>query len=187
MRIILEGPDNAGKTTLANRIKHALGPRVDYFHPGGKPDDLEAEALCIEVQLDILRAANAIVMDRCTPISQAVYNADPDLEGWREHMWQRYVELGIVLIYCRPSTDRLLRVQDLTWREGETDEHKEKIIRGQHTFVQRYDAIMQGRPNISYDFDDQAHADMIFHQAVRALSGDQASVNWFNGLINYRS
>jgi GTPase SAR1 family protein len=151
MRIILEGPDNAGKTTLANRIKHALGPRVDYFHPGGKPDDLEAEALCIEVQLDTLRASSSIIMDRCTPISQVVYNPDPELVGWRDHMWQRYLELDIVLIYCRPSTDRLLRVQDLTWREGETEEHKQKIIANQHTFVQRYDAIMQGKPNLSYE------------------------------------
>jgi thymidylate kinase len=187
MRIILEGPDNAGKTTLANKIKHALGPRVDYFHPGGKPADLEAEALCIEVQLDTLQASSAIVMDRCTPISQAVYNHDPQLVGWRQHMWHRYVELGVVVIYCRPTTDKLLRVQDLTWREGESEEHKQKIIQNQHKFVQGYDVIMRGIPNLSYNFEDQAHADIIYNKAIQALSGDQTAAEWFNNLIYFRS
>jgi thymidylate kinase len=186
MRFILEGPDNAGKTTLANSIKHILGPRVEYFHPGGKPADLDAEGMCIEEQLDMLMRNSAIIMDRCTPISQAVYNADPQLEEWREHMWQRYAALGATVIYCRPSTDKLLRVQDLTWRDGETDEHKEKIIRNQHTFVQRYDAIMQDIPNLSYDYEDKSHANIIRDKMVQALQGQTEAAKWFHNLINLR-
>lgn len=186
MRFIFEGPDNAGKTTLANGIKHLMGPRVDYFHPGGKPDDLEAEGLCVEQQLDALQFSSSIIMDRCTPISQRVYNPDPQLEGWREHMWQRYVDRGVVVIYCRPSTDKLLRVQDLTWREGETEEHKQKIITNQHKFVQRYDALMQRIPNVCYDFEDQAHAAIIFDKTVQALSGQVSAIEWFHNLINLR-
>lgn len=187
MRIILEGPDNAGKTSLANRWKHELGPRVDYFHPGGKPADIVAEGVCVEEQLEWLRGSMSIVMDRCTPISQRVYNPDVELDMWRAHMWQRYLDLGVIVIYCRPSTDRLLRVQDLTWREGETEEHKQKIISGQHTFLQRYDALMQSIPNVSYDFEDQAHADIIYRQGLRALEGNQAAAAWFRQLIDYRS
>lgn len=186
MRFILEGPDNAGKTTLANSIKHLLGPRVEYYHPGGKPDDLDAEGLCIEQQLEALMTHSNIIMDRCTPISQRVYNPDPQLEGWREHMWERYVALGVTVIYCRPSTDKLLRVQDLTWRDGETDEHKEKIIRNQHTFVQRYDALMQGIPNLSYDFEDKAHSNIILGKMVQALGGESEAIEWFHNLINLR-
>lgn len=187
MRIILEGPDNAGKTSLANRWKHELGPNVEYFHPGGKPEDIDAEGRCVEDQLERLAAACAIVMDRCTPLSQRVYNPDPNLNMWRAHMWQRYVDLEVLVIYCRPTTDRLLRTQDLTWREGETDEHKEKIIRNQHLFVQRYDELMQGIPNVCYDFEDRAHADIIYRQGLRALGGDQVAAAWFRQLINYRT
>lgn len=186
MRIILEGPDNAGKTSLANRLKHVLGPKVDYFHPGGKPKDLDAEGLCIEVQLDNLRSSSAIIMDRCTPISQQIYNPDPQMVGWREHMWQRYVEFGVLVIYCRPSTDRLLRLQDLTWREDESEEHKQKIIHNQHVFVQRYDALMQTIPNVCYDFEDRAHSEIVYEQALRALQGSSVAADWFQGLINYR-
>lgn len=186
MRIILEGPDNAGKTTLANGIKHLMGPQVNYYHPGGKPDSFEAEGLCIEQQLEALDTSWPIIMDRCTPISQRVYNPDPQLEGWRERMWQRYVDLGVVVIYCRPSTDKLLRVQDLTWRDGETEEHKQKIITNQHQFVARYDQLMQRIPNVSYDFEDAAHAGLIFDKAVQALSGNGDAVDWFHNLINLR-
>lgn len=186
MRIILEGPDNAGKTAFANRCKHTLGPRVDYFHPGGKPADIEAEGQCVEEQLYTLANSSAIIMDRCTPISQRVYNPDTELDKWRAHMWQRYFELRVLVIYCRPSTDHLLRVQDLTWREGETEEHKQKIIQNQHIFVQRYDALMQTIPNICYDWGDQSHAEIIFHQALNALQGKEPAQAWLNGLINYR-
>lgn len=186
MRIILEGPDNAGKTTLANGIKHLLGPRVDYFHPGGKPDDLDAESMCIEEQLEALDNNPAIIMDRCTPISQRVYNPDPQLEGWREHMWGRYVALDVTVIYCRPSTDKLLRVQDLTWRADESEEHKQKIITNQHTFVERYDALMQRIPNVCYDYEDQLHAALIFDMAVQALCGQKSAVKWFRNLINLK-
>lgn len=186
MRIILEGCDNSGKTTLANKIKHALGPRVEYFHPGGKPADLEAEGQCVEEQLHTLAASSAIIMDRCTPISQAVYNTDPELEIWRSHMWGRYMDLGVVVIYCRPSTDKLLRVQDLTWRDGETEEHKQKIINNQHTFVNRYDAIMQDIPHICYDYEDTQQSELVLSRALAALTGNAAAVKWFSDTINLR-
>ena len=187
MLIILEGPDNSGKTSLANRIVHELGPKVNYFHPGGRPSDLDAEGLCIEQQLAALSCGHPVIMDRCTPISQQVYNPDPQLKGWREHMWQRYVALGVLVIYCRPSTDRLLRVQDLTWREDETEEHKQKIIRNQHVFVKRYDDLMPTIPNISYDFEDRAYSEIIYSQALKGLDGCKECIDWFNSLINYRS
>lgn len=187
MRIILEGPDNAGKTSLANRLKHELGPRVDYFHPGGKPDGVDAEGQCVEEQLYTLANSSSIIMDRCTPISQRVYNPDPELDKWRAHMWLRYLDLDVLVIYCRPSIDRLLRTQDFTWREGEPEEHKQKIIRNQHTFVQRYDALMQTIPNVCYDWEDKAYAEVLYRQALKSLRGDKVAQTWFHRLIHYRT
>lgn len=186
MRFIFEGPDNSGKTSLANAIKHALGPKVEYFHPGGRPADIDAEGHCIEEQIHVLESHHHVIMDRCTPISQRIYNPDAELDKWREHMWQRYVALGVVVIYCRPSTDRLLRTQDLTWRDDETEEHKQKIIRNQHLFVNRYDALMQTIPNVYYDFEDKSHADIVRRKCVQALSGDIEASGWFHNLINLR-
>lgn len=185
MRIILEGPDNAGKTTFAHELLK-LHPLITYFHPGGKPNDVEAEGVCVEQQLNWLENHSPILMDRCTPISQRVYNPDPELDQWRDHMWQRYVKIGVVVIYCRPSTDRLLRVQDLTWRDDETEEHKQKIIKGQHSFIERYDALMQTIPNVCYDFEDRAHAEVLLKKTAQALTGSVEASRWFDNIINLR-
>lgn len=184
MRIILEGPDNAGKTTLASRIMKAA-PGVEYHHPGGKPDNWDHEKACILEQLGWLDS-ESIIVDRITSISQQVYNPDLRYEQMRDEALQQMMLKKPVIIYCRPSTDRLMRFNDFTWREGESEEHKQKIIRNQHIFIERYDKIMRNVPCISYDFDDQANANVITKQLQSALLGNQAAISWFNGIINYR-
>jgi thymidylate kinase len=185
MRIILEGPDNAGKTTLAQKLMTRAG--VLYHHPGGRPNGYDGEMHCIEEQITMLDLNEHIILDRCTPISQQVYNPDPKWDEVRMDALSVMQKFEPVFIYCRPSDDKLLRVQDLTWREGETEEHMQKIIRGQHTFVQRYDVLMNKIPCISYDFEDEAHAKIIEDKAVKALMGSYADRQWFRSLINLRT
>lgn len=184
MRIILEGPDNAGKTTLASRLIKAC-PAIEYHHPGGKPDDFQHELRCIEEQMGWLDSA-AIIIDRVTPISQQVYNPDIVHDATRQEALKLMMAKNPIIIYCRPSTDRLMRFNDFTWREGESEEHKQKIIRNQHVFIERYDKIMRTVPCISYDFDDQANANLITKQLQSGLLGNQSAIAWFNGIINYR-
>lgn len=190
MRVVLEGPDNSGKSSLAMRVRHGV-ERVDragsvtYFHPGGPPTDFDHEVRCITEQLKQLNAHRNIVMDRITPISQRVYNPDPVLDGIRTKSLQQYFELGIVVIYCRPSIDRLLRVQDFTWRDDETEEHKQRIISRAHEFIERYDQVMQTVPCISYDFEDRAMADVIANKMVLAMLDSKSDETWFHELINY--
>jgi hypothetical protein len=97
-----------------------------------------------------------------------------------------FLREDVLIIYCRPSTDRLLRVQDLTWRDGETEEHRQKIINNQHIFVDRYDAIMTTVPCITYDF-DHSSAEVIFTKLVKAMNGSLDDIIWFKNLINWRS
>lgn len=185
MKLILEGPDNAGKTTLARKLSQ--NGLVAYKHPGGRPDDLTGELKCMTDQHYLLTHTSHIIHDRVTCISQQVYNPDVHLNVMREHALMNLIALqNVVVIYCRPSTDKLLRVQDLTWREGESDEHKEKIIRGQHLFVERYDVLMGRVPCISYDFEDEAHASIIEAKAIKAFANSQADVDWFHNLMKLR-
>jgi hypothetical protein len=183
VHVILEGPDNAGKTTLAKLLTDAC-PSVVYYHPGGRPDSQDEEARFLEDQYNrLFDGSKQYLMDRVTSISQQVYNPDHVLERTRRSCLFSLMELDLVLIYCRPSTDRLLRTQDLTWRPGETEEHKQKIIRGQHDFVQRYDLLMGTVPCISYDYEHPSAA-VIRTKLVNALNGVAEDRRWFRDLVN---
>lgn len=186
MRVILEGPDNAGKTSLAKTVRGAVADEIVYFHPGGPPTDAMHEARCVGEQLWQLSSHERIIMDRVTPISQMVYNPDRALDMMRQSLLQAYWDTGAVLIYCRPTTDRLLRVQDLTWRGDESEEHKQKIIVNQHKFVQRYDEIMRTIPCICYDFEDRPMAGVIVGKMINAMRGSVEDAQWFRTLLSYR-
>jgi len=186
MRLILEGPDNAGKTTLARKLTDELGQAIFYFHPGGKPDSLAAELECMSEQFTMIVQHSNILMDRVTCISQRVYNPDPAQAQLRADALSRLQTMAPVVVYCRPSTDRLLRVQDFKWRPGETDEHKQKIISGQHTFVTRYDELMRGVPHVHYDWEDEVSARHIYQNLVYGFMGRTVSVNTLYHLMNLR-
>jgi cytidylate kinase len=185
MNIVLEGPDNGGKSTLAQKLANEMRGGVRYHHPGGKPASMREETQCAINQIAMLGNDN-LIMDRCTPISQQVYNPDPSLHLLRNKWLAEMRFKDPVFIYCRPSTDRLMRVHDLTWRDDETEEHKQKIINGQHDFISRYDEIMAKIPHVCYDF-ESSNAEIICTKALAALRGSQADKQWFYDLMNYRS
>ena len=58
-----------------------------------------------------------------------------------------------------------MRKEDFTWRDGETEEHKQKIIERQHEFILRYDDVMTRVPHVLYDFEDSSAA------SIRRLLG----------------
>ena len=184
MRLILEGPDNAGKTSLAQRLLQA-NVHVKYNHPGGKPDSFEDEERCIKEQLIWLHDHHTI-LDRVTPISQRVYNPDEVADKFRIDMWSHYLQHKPVVVYCRPSTDRLMRFQDFTWRDGETEEHRQKIIRNQHTFIERYDAIMATVPHVLYAFDEPM-GEIVAIKLLQAFGGSKDAQQWLFNIQNYRS
>lgn len=185
MNILLEGPDNAGKTTLAKHV-HENTRFTFYYHPGGKPKDIADEVEYLTHQDSVMRM-DRVIMDRCTSISQQVYNPDPDHDDVRMSYLQRLIaNKNIIVIYARPSTDRLMRVQDFTWREGETEEHKQKIIENQHTFIERYDNIMRKVPHVAYDF-EHSTGGIVSGMLIRGLNGDDSAYKWLRSIMDYRS
>lgn len=185
MNILLEGPDNAGKTTLAKHV-HENTKFTFYYHPGGKPKDVKDEDDFLTHQESVMRM-DRVIMDRCTAISQQVYNPDPNRDKIRmEYLEKLIANKNIIVIYARPSTDRLMRVQDFTWREDETEEHKQKIIQNQHAFIERYDAIIQKVPHIAYDF-EHSTGGLISGMLIRGLNGDEAGIKWLRSIMDYRS
>lgn len=178
MHIILEGPDNSGKTTLANHMMGCVKNLIVH-HPGGRPAHEEAELACVNEQLQMLKSdCPALVLDRITPISQSVYADDGDnyIRGIR---LTRMLNTHPVVVYCRPSNDRLMSFENFTWRAGETEEHKQRIITNQHEYIRRYDTIMGLIPHITYDFDCPT-SKHILSKLVSGLQGDPAAMVWYN-------
>lgn len=186
MRLILEGPDNAGKTTFARALANRVGTAVRYYHPGGKPQSIQSEVAFLEEQFKILMAGGCL-LDRVTAISQRVYNPDEALNGVRAEAWGLLMELKPIVIYARPSTDRLMRTADFTWREGETEDHRQKIIKGQHKFIERYDKLFETIPCVCYNFEDDVMRDIMLSKAVKAFLGSESDEQWFRDLMYYRS
>lgn len=182
MNIILEGPDNAGKTTFAETIRKYCGSVVNYYHPGGRPADENHEIGFMENQYKFLQKQQGIMMDRCTPISQQVYNPDERLDRIRADWLTKFLATGVVIVYFRPSTDRLMRVQDFTWRPGESEDHKQKIIQNQHTFIQRYDKLMQIVPHVTYDFEDSS-SELVVSKVIGGFMDDPRDMFWLQDIM----
>jgi hypothetical protein len=138
--VVLEGPDAAGKTTLARAIVGALG--YEYRHEGPPPaDDLDVFGYYLK---KLTYAATetfmvpGVVLDRFA-LGERVYG--PILRGqdrlgfigWRR-MRELLDELGAVRVLCLPSRARCLA----TWRA--TREERGELCPDPETFLRTYDA-----------------------------------------------
>lgn len=169
MNVVLEGADNSGKTTLAKYLVTRC-PTVKYFHPGGPPAGVDDEVRCIKQQTDLLRSGFPVVIDRVTPISQTIFNPDPLFNPARWAALQEMAKTDTLFVFCRPSTDRLLRLQDMTWAEHDTEEMKQKVIKNQHVHVRAYDNLMAHIRCLHYDFEAEGAAQQA-EWIVAALMG----------------
>lgn len=98
MNIVLEGPDNAGKTTLANHLKDAL--KINIRHSGGPskhPGEVNERAI------NFINDDKEYIYDRHPCISQNIYVAALGNTG--EKVLQKTIDLFYeskpFIIYCR--------------------------------------------------------------------------------------
>jgi adenylate kinase family enzyme len=173
--IAFEGPDNAGKSTLAKYVSEKYG--LAYFTAGPAPKNEEELGLCLDEQY--ARSAYPIVQDRLTCISHKIYHWDfefLDLEISRNMI--RHSK-RFMMVYCRPPDRILMDFSTHKLKSYDTEESIKKIVDNQHTYIERYDAIMAKIPHLTYDWtDDQMSKDMISD----LLMATQYSENEWNRL-----
>lgn len=150
--IILEGPDNSGKSTLANALADMFGYKV--VHPGGAPKNLTDEVNMMINQR--LLAEQNIIHDRVTCLSQPVYNT---LRGefntnrkYMPYIRQFENDANVVIIYCRPPNELVLKMDGHEHKPHETAEHFQLVQQNQRLFVAAYDALMANVNHIHYDY-----------------------------------
>lgn len=133
--IIIEGPDNSGKSTLGAQLSRDLD--IPLLH-SVRPDPHWNEHACLRHSRDQLAPKNAI-LDRVYAISEPIYgpicrgksslgmNAEPailDLMN-RNHL----------IIYCRPHDQVILRNAGREQMEGVLENHQ--------AIIQAYDQVFE--------------------------------------------
>jgi hypothetical protein len=84
-----------------------------------------------------------------------------------------------MMVYCRPPDRILMDFSTHKLKSYDTEESIKKIVDNQHTYIERYDAIMAKIPHLTYDWtDDQMSKDMISD----LLMATQYSENEWNRL-----
>ena len=106
--IIVEGPEGAGKSRMAQQLSATHG--LPDNHNGGPPATA-AEVIdrtCAEAEL-----YGKSILDRCAPVSELVYGAviedNPRVPVDMLYAVLRvWAEQGWILVYCRPTDDVML-------------------------------------------------------------------------------
>jgi hypothetical protein len=139
--LIVEGPDNAGKSTLIGQIKETFN--IESIHAGGPPKNLR--------DIETRRAAAfkncliGIVQDRNYLISDIVYGSvlrkSPCYNNFR--LLLQMLQLKPLVIYCRPRLEQLLEMKNHEVKAHETQEHVDSVVENQKTIVEHYDELMK--------------------------------------------
>lgn len=142
--IVIEGPDNAGKSTLAKEIG------LQYFSAGPAPKDSIELRSCLTEQKS--RASTPCIQDRLTCISQQVYSDAPESSVLQRYLDELIEQPFFVIVYCRPPQRVLMDLSNHKIKSYDTEQSLEKIVDNQHTYIERYDALMSSIPHVVYDW-----------------------------------
>lgn len=142
MKIVVEGYDASGKSTLAKALAETYG--LSLVEAGPKPpNDLDAIADSV-----IQERMTDVVHSRITPISRQAYQ----LDNTRHHtiqlnaMVERFLQKGAVFIYCTG------RAAEHVVKDYDTQEHLAYLDRYEDIIRQRYDVLFRNIDCIIYDF-----------------------------------
>lgn len=142
MIIIVEGADNSGKSTLAQKLAEHF--RLEVVHPGGPPKTVANIIGCMSEQIGAFRMSNIVsfVYDRVTCISDYVYRCDSRYDTiFKSFQEDLAFEPNIVIIYCRPSDEQLMNFDNHVTKEHEDEDVVERAKRNVRRTIERYDNL----------------------------------------------
>jgi hypothetical protein len=178
--IILEGADNSGKTTLANKFSGLPG-----YSAGPAPKDEASEIKCLIEQMN--RADRPCVQDRLTCISQQIY-ADRLFDTRLGTFLMEMIKMsGVIIVYCRPPERVLMDFSTHNVKSYDTEDHIKHIIDNQHRFIDRYDSLMSTIPHMLYDWTDvDVNVDGMIQTLLTSQDGNEQWQKLQNQLLTRR-
>ena len=159
--IILEGPNGAGKSYLAKLL--SVHYNMSVYHAGQAPQDNEARVMCCDEQLEWVTDGPCII-DRCTPISDTIYQCDLDMS--MKSIYQKYLDImlpDVVLIYCNNPVGPTDKPE---YPEG----HYQKICKHFTHICSKYDDMMGVIDHFVWDKDIASFEDLIVF--IDAVGGE---------------
>lgn len=137
--IIVEGPDSAGKTTLAERLGHDLKKTV--VHSGGPPKS--DQEMLYRVHTLIYRSGHDVIYDRCPIISDPIYAEALGRKSVITRVHALELQwLNPIVIQCRSPTGALTLQAGLF----DTPEHAAGVAREHERLKHYYDRYFLGSP-----------------------------------------
>jgi len=162
MNIILEGPDNSGKSTLAKAL--SLATDLPIKTKEGRP----ATRLALFEKLRKYEAIDNHIVDRHPIISQMIYGLARGDDEIPEEFFENFFSRRDLIIYCR-CIDRGLEGHEPS--DTDTPTHLSMIDSQYQTILGYYDNWAACSANIIY----HKYADMMhvvrMAQAVLAMEG----------------
>lgn len=160
--ILVEGPDNSGKSTLIEQ----LTVEFDLFkcdRPHGPPKTPE-ELYNRTMDVQNLYKSKKLIMDRNPIIGENIYGPIlrcknmwddiPEKEECEEELFSKLLSHTIFLIYCRPPREILLDLSTHRVKDYDTKEHLESLSKNQSRIVDAYDRFMSEWATYTYNYKD---------------------------------
>lgn len=149
MRIILEGPDGLGKSSLSKELSRDLHKLV--FWSAGPPGTFDAVRKCCEDQFNMKNK----IFDRVTCISERCYNMNISTRHKKLlHKFRNATIKNSIVIYCTalvPEADDGLR----------NKEHDKMVRDNFEEIKRRYKNLMSIIPHIKYNFQTTKYEDLL--------------------------
>jgi len=186
MIIILEGPDGAGKTTLAETLRQKLqGNKLVHIVKHGPYKDLEPEHLCkiyFRGMTPALTHDDIVIMDRSwlsEPIYGSVYRDGANrMDKPRQRMLERAaLSRGVVVINCLPEYEVCLK----TFTGRMEDEYLDNAKQLQQVY-QEYEMldINTCMPVLQYDYMHDTVDDLIYNIRNTSIDNKASGGGCFN-------
>ena len=162
--ILIEGPDNSGKSTLALQLSKEFGFKL-YDRPHGPPKNAD-ELVMRALQLALVQSKKNLIVDRHPLIGENVYG--PILRG--HNMWDEKPDyekiLGddlvdkihkgdVFIIYCRPPREVVLNLKTHQVKDYDTPSHLKALTKKSGEILDCYDENLRTFASHIYDYTEE--------------------------------
>lgn len=144
MAIILEGPDNAGKSTLAKALSEAMG--WNTIHAGGPPKNEAETKERLHTDFDLMQ--RKMIMDRSFIISETVFGPiTRNIRSFDPKPWFRKMQSLDIhdetfhLLICLPPESVVCNQKVHIIKPHETKEHVDAMLAKQKQIYAAYASL----------------------------------------------